>query len=214
MKRCDLCGADVENGLVACTRCGFVFHLEINSDVRDEAILGKHAGKSVETVHRDIRNARAKFAAYLDNMAAKSLSREEMASLLDDALTFLQIPLSMGVEDELRFDDSETEFIFLVLKNLEQVDSDHGGPAGTPGTYIRMANALQAMGKSDISMRMIDCALLLNPRDREAMFTRAKLLFHSKKYQQAKKCLEKISAANISEDARYLLELIDQISSE
>jgi tetratricopeptide (TPR) repeat protein len=214
MKKCDLCGADVENGTVECTRCGFVFHLEISSDMRDVAILNKHAGKSVEKVHRDIRNARAKFTAYLDNMAAKSLSPEEVASLVDEALSYMQIPLSMGVEDELRFDHGETEFISLVVENLDRIDQENGNPVGTSGTYIRLANALQAMGEPEKSMRMIESALLLNPRDREAMFTKAKLLFQSKKYPQARKCLEKLSATEISEDARYLLELIDQISME
>ncbi|MFO7619175.1 MAG: hypothetical protein R6W91_05915 [Thermoplasmata archaeon] len=212
MRTCDLCGAEVPKELEACSRCGFVFQKEIRADVRDRAILKAHAGKSVDAVNRDMKNARAQLSAYLENLNAKSLSKEELSSLLDDALSFLRIPLELGVGDELRFDAREKEFISMVAGNLERADLENGGPVGTPGTYIRISNALLAMEEPDRAMSMIDKALLLNPRDSAAMFSRAKLLFYAKKYALAKKCLEKIVAACDHENAKYLIELIEQMS--
>ena len=200
-------------GLETCSRCGFVFPKEVRADVRDSAILGKHAGKSVEKVNRDLRNARAQLTAYLDNMAAKRLSREEMATLTDEALAFLQIPLSIGVDDELRLNSQEREFVNLIVKNLEAADLENNGPVGTSGAYTRLSNALQSMGEQESAMRMIEKALLLRPKDMDAMFAKAKLLFYSKKYAQARKSLEKIISAGGHENAMYLVELIDQISN-
>jgi len=212
MKRCDLCGAEIPKGATVCSRCGFEFQKEIRSDVRDAAILRKHGQKSVEEVNRELKNAQTRLTAYLDNMAARGLSKDELVALLDDALGFLQVPLSMGVEDVLRFNQQETGFIHLLASSLEKADEDNGTPVGTTGTYIRMSNALQALGMTENAMRMIENALLINPRDRDAMFARAILLFHAKKYPAARKCLEKIITATENEKAKYMLELIDQMS--
>ncbi|MBA3046678.1 MAG: hypothetical protein KKH41_07205 [Candidatus Thermoplasmatota archaeon] len=214
MVTCELCGAENTKGLETCSRCGFVFRKEVRADIRDSAILKRHKGKTLENVNRDLKNAQAKFTAYLDNMAARRLSREELSSLLDDALAYLLIPLTMGVEDELKFNQQEKQFINQVVENLEIADMENGVPVGTPGTYIRLSNALQALDEPEIAMTMIDRALLLNPRNRDAMLSRAKLLFYTKRYAQARKYLEKILKSGDDEKARYLIELIDQISPD
>jgi tetratricopeptide (TPR) repeat protein len=149
--------------------------------------------------------------AYLDNLAAKSLTMEELVSLLDDSLIFLEIPLALGVEDELRFNIEEKKFISQVARNLEIADSDNIGPVGTTGTYIRLSNALQSMGEHARAMQMIGKALLINPRDQNAMFGKAKLLFYDKKYDASKKCLERLMATGGDKNAKYLSELIVQI---
>jgi tetratricopeptide (TPR) repeat protein len=211
MSICELCGAKISKKLETCPRCGFEFQMEIRSDVRDKAILDKHEGKTVENVNRDLKNRQAQLMAHLDNLAAKSLSVEELVSLLDESLTFLQIPLALGVEDELRFNMEEKTFICQIAINLEMADTDNNGPVGTSGTYIRLSNALQSMGEQDRAMRMIEMALLINPRDQDAMYGKAKLLFYGKKYEASKKCLERLMAAGGDKNAKYLSELIEQI---
>jgi tetratricopeptide (TPR) repeat protein len=211
MRICELCGAEIPKKLETCSRCGFVFQKEIRSDVRDRAILDKHMGKTVDDVNRDMKNRQAQIMAHLDNMVAKSLSVEELVSLLDESLAFLQIPLVLGVEDELRFNVEEKKFIELIAKNLEMADSENNGPVGTTGTYTRLSNALQSMGEHERAMQMIEKALFINPRDRDAMFGKAKMLFYGKKYDASKKCLEKLMATGSDKNAKYLSELIEQI---
>jgi tetratricopeptide (TPR) repeat protein len=211
MRKCELCGAEIPKKLETCSRCGFEFQKEIRSDVRDRAILDKHEGKTVENVNRDMKNRQAQLMAHLDNMAAKNLSVEELVSLLDESLTFLQIPLALGVEDELRFNTEEKKFISQVANNLETADSENNGPVGTSGTYTRLSNALQSMGEHERAMQMIEKALLINPKDRDAMFGKAKLLFYGKKYEASKKCLERLTSAGGDKNAKYLSELIEQI---
>jgi len=211
MKTCELCGAGIPKDLQVCSRCGFEFQREIRSDVRDKAILDKHEGKTVEHVNRDLKNRQAQLTAYLDNLAAKSLSVEELVSLLDESLTFLQIPLALGVEDELKFNTAEKKFISQVANNLELADSQNNRPVGTSGTYTRLSNALQSMGEHARAIQMIEMALLINPLDRDAMFGKAKLLFYGKKYEASKKCLERLIAAGGNKNAKYLSELIEQI---
>jgi tetratricopeptide (TPR) repeat protein len=117
------------------------------------------------------------------------------------------------VDDELRLNSQEREFVNLIVKNLEAADLENNGPVGTSGAYTRLSNALQSMGEQESAMRMIEKALLLRPKDMDAMFAKAKLLFYSKKYAQARKSLEKIISAGGHENAMYLVELIDQISN-
>ncbi len=214
MKKCDLCGAENPKEMEQCTRCGFSFRRVVRDDVRDRSILDKHAGKPIEAVKREMKVSRTKMAAYLDNMAAKGLSNAETASILDEAMAFMQIPLAMGVEDELKLDKDEELFIISVCDHLERSDLENCGPIGTPGTYMRLANALQAIGEPHSAMRMIDKALLLNPKDRDAMYTRAKLFFYAKNYALAKKALGKVIGGEAHRDAAYLAELISQISVE
>jgi tetratricopeptide (TPR) repeat protein len=212
MSNCELCGANLKKKSDRCPRCGFVFQKEVRADSRDKAILEKHEGKSVDTVNRALKDGRAKLAAYLDNVVAKNLSREELVSLLDESLAYLQVPQAMGVDDVLRFDDDEKMFIVQISKHLEQMDGARGEPNGTLGTYVRLSNALHSLGDANEAMRMIEKALLINPKDRDAMFSRAKLLLTARKYQAARRCLEKIIAADPGDDdARSLAELIEQL---
>lgn len=211
MKTCELCGAEIPENLKVCSRCGFEFQKEIRRDSRDRALLERNAGASVEEVRRDLRDRQAKLTAYMENLAAKSLAAEELSSLMDESLTYLQIPLVLGVEDELRLDGGEKEFVGLVTRCLGNADSLNGGPVGTAGTYIKLSNALQSLGETETAMLMIDKALLINPRDRAAQFGKAKLLFYAKRYDAAKKCLEKLIAAGDDDNARYLSELIEQL---
>lgn len=214
MRKCELCGAETSESLPACPRCGFEFQREIRSDTRDRAILEKHGGKSVDNVKRDIRNRQARFTAYLENLSAKNLSPEELVTLLNDALTFLEIPLALGAEDELKFESAEREFINLMAVNLDRADAVHGMPIGSGATYVRFSNAFLSMGEPVRAMAMIERGLLINPKDRDAIFGKAILLFRLKKYDAAKKCLERLVSAGADENVRYLYELMDQMSTK
>lgn len=212
MRKCELCGAEIPKELETCSRCGFEFRRELRADARDEAVLERHKGKTVKVVNRDLKNRRTQLRAYLENLAAKSLSMEEVVSLINESLAFLQIPLEMGVEDTLVFDRDEKDFINLVAAALEDTDKENGTPTGATGTYIKLSNALHFLDQQDRAMRMIDQALLINPRDRSALLAKSMLLFFRKRYQPAKRCLEKLISEKDDEKARYLIELIDQIS--
>ena len=99
-----------------------------------------------------------------------------------------------------------------MVEIIEKADAEHKGPIATSATYIRMANALQAMDKTESAMDMIDKALLINPQDKDGQYARAKLLFYAKDYKAAKRCLEKLMEKGEHPRASYLVELIEQIS--
>ena len=212
MKCCDLCGADNQDETNICSRCGFEFPLVIRSDIRDEAILKKYNGKSLEEVKRVLKMQQTLLRSFLENLDAKELNKEELVTLLDDALAFLRIPITLGVDDEILFSQQEASFIKLMLTILNRVDSENGGPIATSNTYIKMANALKAMEEPAHAMNMIEKALLINPQDKDALFVKAKLLFYAKDYGTAKRCLEKLMEKGEHPKASYLVALIEQIS--
>lgn len=214
MKPCELCGAENGDDDITCVRCGFEFPKSISSDVRDKAILQKYSGKDMGAVRKEINRQHARMRAYLENMDARELKKEELVVLLAQSLEFLKVPAVMGVEDELRFSGGEEAFIRLIFKTLERADQDYGGPTASPATYTKMANALQAMGESLNAMAMIESALLIDPRDDDAQYGKAKLLFYAREYAAARRCLEKLVEGGRYPKAVYLVELIDQLSQE
>ncbi len=212
MKCCDLCGAESDEEAKCCVRCGFDFPKTIRSDIRDEAILKKYEGKSVEEVKRELKIKQVRLRSYLENMDAKALKKEELVSLLEESLGFLRVPIILGVDDELNFSKQEISFILLIHRIQEKADIESGGPISTSTIYTRMANALQIMNYPDESMDMINKALLINPNNQDALFAKSKLLFYAKDYAAAKRCLEKLMEKGEHPNAGYLVELIDQIA--
>ena len=212
MKCCDLCGAESDKKAESCSRCGFDFPKVIRSDIRDEAILKKYEGKSVEEVKRELRIKQVRLQSYLENMDTNSLKKEELVALLEESLGFLRVPIVLGVDDELNFSKQEISFILLMYKIQKKVDIENGNPISTSSIYTRMANALQSLDHTDESMYMIQNALLINPNNQDALFVKAKLLFHAKDYTVAKRCLEKLIEKGEHPKAGLLVELIDQIA--
>ena len=211
MKCCDLCRAESDNEAQCCSRCGFDFPKVIRSDIRDEAILKKYEGKSVEEVKKELKIKQTRLQTYLENMDTNSLKKEELVALLEESLAFLRVPNILGVEDELNFSQQEEGFIMLMQRIQETADMENGGPISTSATYIKMANALHSLEHPDMSMNMITKALLINPNNQDALFTKSKLLFYAKDYATAKRCLEKLMEKGEHLKAGYLVELIDQI---
>ncbi len=212
MKYCDLCGADVAEEQKCCPRCGFEFPKVIMSDIRDEAILKKYQGKSVEEVKRELKIKQTRLCSYFENMDTKTLKKEELVALLEESLGFLRIPIVLGVDDELNFSKQEISFIMLMYRIQEKADIESGGPISTSAIYTRMANALQVLNHPDESMSMIMKALLINPNNHDALFAKSKLLFYAKDYAAAKRSLEKLMEKGEHPKASYLVELIDQIA--
>ena len=116
------------------------------------------------------------------------------------------------MEDVLDFDDDERDFLNAVTDAQDRLDTQSGSPAGTVVMYIRLSNALHHLGMEEKAVQMIDRALLINPRERDALFAKSMLLFFGKKYAEARRCLDKLIADRDDENARYLAELIEQIS--
>ena len=214
MKCCDLCGAENQENDNTCLRCGFEFPMAIRSDIRDEAILKKHEGKCVEKVKIDLKNRHVQLRSYLENIEARSLTKEDLVSLLDESLAFLQVPLVMKVEDELKFNQNEKEFITIMADTVEKLDIDNRGPTATAGTYVKLTNALMFMEKTKRARDMLDKALLINPNNLDVQYGKAKLLFSIKDYEAAKKVLKKIKEKGEYVPADLLLELILQIGVE
>ncbi len=211
MKCCELCGVESDDKTQCCSRCGFDFPRAIRSDLRDEAILKKYEGKTVEEVKKEIKIKQTRLQSYLENMDTKTLKKEELVALLEESLGFLRIPVVLGVDDELNFSKQEVSFIMLIHRSQEKADIESGDPIFTSAIYTRMANALQILNHSDESMGMINKALLINPNNQDALFVKSKLLFYAKNYAAAKRCLEKLMEKGKHPKAGYLVELIDQI---
>jgi len=214
MKSCDLCGVENDKKNSCCFRCGFDFPKSIRSDIRDEAILKKYEGKSVEEVKRELKIKQTRLRTYLENMDTNALEKENLVALLEESLKFLRVPIVLGVEDELNFSQQEVDFILLMQKIQKKADMERGGPVSTMAVYIKMANALQSMNESEQSIDMINKALLINPNNQDALFTKAKMLFYTKEYAAARRCLEKLIEKGEHPKANYLAELIDQISKQ
>lgn len=212
MKSCELCGAENGDDAERCIRCGFDFPRAIRSDIRDEAILKKYKGKSLEEVKRELKIKQTRLRSYLENMDVKALNRQELLALLEESLGFLRVPVIMGVDDELNFSQQETSFILLMHRILKKADAENHEPVSSFSVYIKMANALHSMNYPEQSMDMINKALLINPNDQDALFTKAKLLFYIKDYEPAKRCLGKLMEKGENPKANYLAELIDQMA--
>ena len=180
MKCCDLCGAESDEKTQCCARCGFDFPKVIRSDSRDEAILNKYEGKSVEEVKRELKIKQTRLQSYLENMDAKALKKEELVALLEESLGFLRVPTVLGIDDELKFSQEEISFIMLMHRIQENADMENKGPISTSAIYTRMANALQTLNHTEESMDMIKKALLINPNNQDALFLKSKILFYVK----------------------------------
>lgn len=211
MKSCDLCGAESDEAAQCCVRCGFDFPKVIMSDIRDEAILKKYEGKSLEEVKRELKIKQTRLRTYLENMDTNSLKKEELVALLEESLGFLRVPVVLGVDDELNFSQQEEGFIMLLQRIQKKADIENGGPISTSATYVKMANALQSLELLDMSMDMITKALLINPNNQDALFAKSKFLFYAKDYSAAKRCLEKLIEKGEHPNASYLAELINQL---
>ena len=214
MRKCELCGANTPDNLSACQRCGFEFPLEISSDVRNKELLKKHNGKEVAALKKDLRERVNQLSSYLANLDIENLKPGEMNSLMEEGLTFLHIPLAIGIGDELNFSNAERGFILLMAEKVEMADFRYGSPVASSGSYVRLTNALHCLDQISAAVTMIEKALLIDPNSPDALFGKAKLLFYEKKYEQATKYLTKLTSKKRHQKALYLAELIDQLVSD
>ena len=97
---------------------------------------------------------------------------------------------------------------------VEKLDIENRGPTATAGTYVKLTNALTSMEKTKRAMDMLEKALLINPKNLDVQYGKAKLLFSIKDYDAAKKVLKKIKENGEYVPADLLLELILQIGVE
>jgi tetratricopeptide (TPR) repeat protein len=214
MRTCELCGAEVGDEEHRCPRCGFEFPPEIRSDIRDQELLGKHDDMSTESLRKDLKDRQSKLMSYLENVNLDSLRTDEFNSLIEEGLGFLGIPVAMGIGDELNFSRDEREFILLM--SCKVVDADKRGydPVASSRSYIKLANALNCLDESERAMQMVDKALLIEPNNGDALFGKAKLLFYSKRYEAARRQLDKLISRRSEPKAMYLAELIEQLAHQ
>ena len=214
MRKCELCGADTPDNLSACQRCGFEFPLEIRSDIRNIELLKKHKGKEAAALKKDLRERLNQLSGYIANLDLKNLKSDEINSLIEEGLTFLHIPMAIGIGDELTFSNDEREFILLMAEKVDMADVRYGSPVASSGSYVRLTNALHCLEQMPAAMAMIDKALLIDPNSADALFGKAKLLFFEKRYEKANRYLTKLTSKKEHQKALYLAELIGQLVND
>ncbi len=214
MNSCELCGAQAEDGQKTCPRCGFEFPEVVRSDIRDEKILERYKEKPLETVKRDLRDKLSQMISYFENVDLGQMDVNDLTAFVDEALAFLHVPVTLGLGDEMNFNEREEILILVTVSKLEEADNISGRPLASTRSYIRLANALNCLGECSRAMEMIDKALLKEPNNIDALFGKAILNFNEKKYEEAKRYLEKLMAKTEAHSkALYLAEMIDQLSS-
>jgi tetratricopeptide (TPR) repeat protein len=213
MNECELCGAKIEARQKSCPRCGFEFPKEVRSDTRDEKILEKYDGKPIETVRKDLKDKVSYLTSYFENLDVLKGEVQDMHAFIEEALGFLQVPMTMGFGDEMRFSDREEKLIQVSVSKLEEADASRGTPLASVRSYIRLANALNCLGISSRAMEMIEKALLKEPNNTDALYGKAMLLFYEKRYEDSKKYLAKLLEKTKADSKTvYLAEMIEQLS--
>jgi tetratricopeptide (TPR) repeat protein len=212
MKNCELCGAILEGEMAACPRCGFEFPKKVYSDIRDNALLKKYEGKTIETVQHDLKDKTSLLTSHFENLDMNEYTTKEIITSVEETLDFLQIPTVIGLGHELKFTDREEKLINALMSKLEQVESDQGSPVASARAYTKLANATHCLGDVKTALKMVNKALLKEPNNPDALFGKAKLLFYEKKYNEAKRYLDKLLAkSKKDQNSLYLAEMIEQI---
>jgi len=137
MTVCELCGAVIEKGIVSCPRCGFDFPKTVRSDSRDKKILAGHEGEKVEDVKRGLRDKLTYLTSYFEHLDADDSLTEDIPSFLEEVLGLLHIPLTIGMGDEIKFNEREHHLITVVVSKLENADIQTGDPVASTRSYIR-----------------------------------------------------------------------------
>ena len=214
MTLCELCGAEIKDEDEVCPRCGYEFPKSVHSDSRDQKILAGKEGVNVEDLKRNMRDKLTYLTSYFENLEVRELVYKEFPSFLEEALGLLHVPMTIGMGDELKFNEKEQNLIKVIVAKLDQSDNQVGDPVASTRSYIRLANALHCLGEADSAMRMIDKALLKEPANLDALFGKAKLLFYQKRYGEAKRYLNKLMAKDDKYPRSvYLAEMIEQLSA-
>lgn len=214
MKKCELCGAILEGEMTACPRCGFEFPKKVYSDIRDEALLKKYEGKPIDTVRHNLKDRTSLMTSHFENMDMNEYTTKEIITSVEETLDFLQIPTVIGLGHELSFTDREEKLIKALISKLEHIESNQSSPVVSARAYTKLANATHCLGDMKTALEMVNKALLKEPNNPDALFGKAKLLFYEKKYEEAKRYLDKLLAkSKKDQNSIYLAEMIEQIIS-
>ena len=173
--------------------------------------MKKHKGKEAAALKKDLRERLNQLSGYIANLDLKNLKSDEINSLIEEGLTFLHIPMAIGIGDELTFSNDEREFILLMAEKVDMADVRYGSPVASSGSYVRLTNALHCLEQAPAAMAMIEKALLIDPNSADALYGKAKLLFFEKSYEKANIYLTKLTSKKEHQKALYLAELIDQL---
>ena len=213
MSTCELCGEEVSGGKKSCPRCGFEFPAEIRADARDDIILKKHDGKEAEDIKRGLAERFSKYISYFENIDPERIMPDEFAALAEEAVSHLHIPMILELDDVLKFSGKEEKVLKVISGRMLQPDSLALVTRMQTRTLIMMANGLYALDMTEDALQMVELAVHQNPKDADALYAKAKLLFFDKDYAGARKCLEKVKEREPERgDVQYLLEMIAQIS--
>ena len=208
MRVCELCGETVSEDEGSCSRCGFEFPQEVFSDSRDASILEKHNGKSVDVIKKELSER----ILYFRNLDAQSLMPAEFSALVEEAVSFLHIPVVIGFGDELRLDEKEKELILAMWERLAETRASVDAHNIRTESYMKLSNALFCLEYKEKAMELLDMAIFRDPNDPDALYNKAKLLFFEKKYDESKRYLAKVtSKCPDREDAKYLAEMLEQL---
>ncbi len=210
---CELCGEEVPKGSDKCSRCGFDFPSEVTSDTRDQAILSKNDGREASDIKKGLAERFSKYISFFENMDPNSIRPGEFSSFVEEAVSHLHIPATIELDDDIKFNDKEKQVILVISRRLLDPDALELVSRVRTRTMIMLANGLYSLEMPAESMQMVNMAVHRDPKDMDALYGKAKILLFEKKYAASKRCLEKIINRQPDRDeAKYLLEMIEQIS--
>ena len=213
MRKCELCGEEVSKGSSKCSRCGFEFPPKITSDTRNDMILKKHDGKEPEDIKKGLAERFSKYISYFNNLIPGSIDPQEFAAFVEEAVSHLHIPHILELDHVLSFNEKEKVIILTISERVLMPDALELVTSIQTRTMMELANGLHSLEMKERSLKMSELAVQRDPRDMDALYGRAKLLFYEKDYGKARKCLEKVLDREPDrDDVRALLEMIEQLN--
>ncbi len=209
-----MCGEEVPKTSGKCSRCGFEFPPAITSDTRDQAILDKNDGREAGDIKKGLAERFSKYISFFENMDPNSIRPDEFSSFVEEAVSHLHIPATIELDDDIKFNDKEKQVILVISRRLLDPDALDLVSRVRTRTMIMLTNGLYSLEMPVESMQMVNMAVHRDPKDMDALYGKAKILLFEKNYAASKRCLEKIIDRQPDRDeAKYLLEMIEQISS-
>ncbi len=210
MEKCPLCGRNMDDP-EKCSICGYEPEAHLYDDIRDEATKDpmKSSGRTKEALLK--RNKIT--LSYIQNIDVVSSPKEEVDSIITEALQLLSIPVHIRVGRDLTINDTEKKLILAIGDKVDEMDDKRDMTSASTETYVRLANGEYAIGEVERSLAHLDKAILKDPRDSEGYYNKARVLFYKHDYQASLRLLQKAHKLHPDNDSIiYFKELVEQVT--
>lgn len=209
MEECPLCGGRIKEG--ECRLCGFVPDESLFGDSRDELMEEKSEFK---TYTEDERKEKiSKSIMTLQSALMHADDEQDILSVLSSCICVFNLPLQLDPKEDFCLDDKECELLDMAEKLMDKVDTlPSRSELLRPEVYTKLGNAFYARDDMDRALELYDKTLEGYPRNEEALFNKAYVLFSKEEYDRAEHVLNSyLNAHPDSKEGDLLRELVKQL---